>query len=34
VQTALVWIADQYPNSIFPDAVEGLIRSTSSLAYA
>jgi hypothetical protein len=34
VQTALAWIADQYPNSIFPDEVERLIRSTSSLAYA
>jgi hypothetical protein len=34
VQTALAWLADQYPNKIFPDAVEELIRSTSLLAYA
>jgi hypothetical protein len=34
VQTALAWIADQYPNKIFPDDVEELIRSTSRLAYA
>jgi hypothetical protein len=34
VQTALAWLADQYPNKIFPNAVEELIRSTSLLAYA
>jgi hypothetical protein len=33
-QTALAWIADQYPTKIFPDDVEELIRSTSRLAYA
>jgi hypothetical protein len=34
VNTALAWLADQYPNKIFPDVVERLIQDTSSLAYA
>jgi hypothetical protein len=34
VHTALAWIADQYPNKIFPNEVEELIRSTSRIAYA
>jgi hypothetical protein len=34
LQRALAWTADQYPNKIFPDEVEDLIRSTSGLAYA
>jgi hypothetical protein len=34
VQRALAWMADQYPNKIFPAEVEELIRSTSRLAYA
>lgn len=34
VLTALAWLADQYPNKIFPDEVEEVIRSTSRLAYA
>jgi hypothetical protein len=34
VRMALAWIAEQFPNKIFPADVEELIQNTSSLVYA
>jgi hypothetical protein len=34
VNTALAWLAEQFPSRVFPEPVENLIRDTSALQYA